>query len=218
MLYSQNVTEDTIVNSFGRKLINLCKNTGMRICNGRVEGNESGCFSFYNHLGSSVIDYVLVHKDSSNSISNMCVCDFNEWSDHAPIDFTVNCLLFDKNQRTDNNVSYTSFRWVANNLEQMKCELNEKMCDFHKNIDKIQAAETTVNEGLEYITSNLNTIFKPYCLRPLMFQIEKLKRSLFYNKSWFDNKCKSLYTADRNSLFVFSKDRCMSNRVRLVCR
>ena len=47
----------------------------------------------------------------------------------------------------------------------MKCELNEKMCDFHKNIDKIQAAEMTVNEGLEYITSNLNTIFKPYCCK-----------------------------------------------------
>ena len=66
----------------------------MRICNGRVAGNESGCFTFYNHLGSSVTDYVLVHKDSSKSISNMCVCDFTEWSDHAPIDFTVNCLQF----------------------------------------------------------------------------------------------------------------------------
>ena len=179
VIFPKRVTEDTIVNSFGRKLINLCKNTGMRICNGRVEGNESGCLTFYNHLGSSVIDYVLVHKDSSNSISHMCVCDFNEWSDHAPIDFTVNCLLFDKNQRTDNNVSHTSFRWVANNLEQMKCELNEKISDFHKNIDKIQAAEMTVNEGLEYITSNLNTSLNLIVVRPLMFQIEKLKRNLF---------------------------------------
>ena len=107
VIFPKRVTEDTIVNSFGSKLINVCKNTGMRICNGRVEGNASGWFTFYNHLGSSVIDYVLVHKESSNSISNMCVCNFNEWSDHAPIDFTVNCLPFDKNQRTHNNVSYT---------------------------------------------------------------------------------------------------------------
>ena len=48
-----------------------------------------------------------------------------------------------------------------------------------------------------------------------MFQIEKLKRNLFITP-WFDNKCKSLYTAYRNSLFVFSKDRCMSNKVILV--
>ena len=44
----------------------------------------------------------------------------------------------------------------------MKCELNQKIGDFQKNSDKIQAAEMSVNEGLEYITSNLNTIFKPY--------------------------------------------------------
>ena len=86
LTYDGDVTKDTIVNSFGRKFINLCKNTGLRICNDRVADNE---------IGSSVIDYVLVHKDSSNSISNMCVCDFNEWSDHVPIDFIVNCLLFE---------------------------------------------------------------------------------------------------------------------------
>ena len=91
------------------------------------------------------------------------------------------------------------------------------MCDFHKkNIDKIQAAEMTVNEGLEYITSNLNTIFKPYCCKTFNVSNRKTQAKPFYNKPWFDNKCKSLYTAYRNSLFVFSKDRCMSNRVRLV--
>ena len=50
VIFPKRVTEDTIVNSFGRTLINLCKNTGMRICNGRVASNESGCFAFY--LGS----------------------------------------------------------------------------------------------------------------------------------------------------------------------
>ena len=61
----------------------------------------------------------------------------------------------------------------------MKCELNEKISDFHKNIHKIQAAEMTVNEGLEYITSNLNTSLNLIVVRPLRFQIEKLKRNLF---------------------------------------
>ena len=74
----------------------------------------------------------------------------------------------------------------------------------------------TVNEGLEYITSNLNTIFKPYCCKTYNVSNRKAHAKRFYNKPWFDNKCKSLYTAYRNSLFVFSKDRSMSNRVRLV--
>ena len=90
------------------------------------------------------------------------------------------------------------------------CELTEKICDFHKNIDKIQVAEMTVNEGLEYITSNLNSIFKPYCCKTFNVSDRKAQAKPFYNKSWFDNKCKSLYTAYRNSSFVFSKDRCTS--------
>ena len=68
----------------------------------------------------------------------------------------------------------------------------------------------TVNEGLEYITSNLNTIFKPYCCKTFNVSNRKAQAKPFYGK------CKSLYTAYRNSLFVFSKNRCMGNRVRLV--
>ena len=74
----------------------------------------------------------------------------------------------------------------------------------------------TVNKGLEYITSNLNTIFKPYCCKTINVSNKKSQAKHFYNKPWFDNKCKRLYTAYQNCLFVFSKDRCTSNRVRLV--
>ena len=81
---------------------------------------------------------------------------------------------------------------------------------------KIQSAKMSVSKGLEYITSNLNTIFEPYCCKTFTVSNGRAHVKPFLNKSWFDNKCKSLYTAYRNSLFVFSKDRCMPNRVRLV--
>ena len=49
----------------------------------------------------------------------------------------------------------------------MKCHLNENISDFHthKNIAAIQAAGIYVNEALKYVTSNLNTSFKPYCFK-----------------------------------------------------
>ena len=43
---TKRVTEDTTVNSFGRQLINLCKNNGMRFCTGRVLGNQNGRITF----------------------------------------------------------------------------------------------------------------------------------------------------------------------------
>ena len=157
IIFPKRVTEDTIVNSFGKNFINICTNTGMRICNGREH------LTFYNHLGPVLSIRFLCTKIL---LIVFLICVFvilRIWSDHAPIAFTMNCLQFDNYQRTDNYVSYTTFRWDANNLEQMKCELNEKIGDFHKSIDKIQAAEMSVIEGLEYITSNLNTMFKPCC-------------------------------------------------------
>ena len=54
----------------------------------------------------------------------------------------------------------------------MKYELNEKIYDFHKNIDKIQAAEMTVNEGLEYTT------FKPYCCKTFNVSNKKAQANI----------------------------------------
>ena len=38
---------DRYVNSFGRKLLSLCKTTGLRILNGRHEGDKVGNFTFF---------------------------------------------------------------------------------------------------------------------------------------------------------------------------
>ena len=51
---------DGYVNSFGRKLLSLCKTTGLRILNGRHEGDKVGNFTFFGANGMSLIDYLLV--------------------------------------------------------------------------------------------------------------------------------------------------------------
>ena len=53
---------------------------------------------------------------------------------------------------------------------------------FHKNINQIQAAEMTVNEGLEYITSNLNTILKPYCCKTFNVSNRKAQAKPFFGQ------------------------------------
>lgn len=55
-------SEDKSCNNFGRKLPDLCKASGLRMCNGRAGIRVVGLL-FFNHLGSSVIDYVIVHND-----------------------------------------------------------------------------------------------------------------------------------------------------------
>ena len=55
----QRHSEDTKApNSFGQRILQLCKSYGLRICNGRF-GEDSGKITFNNKNGCSVIDYLL---------------------------------------------------------------------------------------------------------------------------------------------------------------
>ena len=67
-------TCDKEVNNYGKKLLELCKSTSLRICNGRVQPvMDTGNFTFISNMGSSVIDYVLV---SHSLLSNGCIKNF----------------------------------------------------------------------------------------------------------------------------------------------
>jgi len=50
---------DTKVNSFGRKLITLCKNADIAIMNGRIIGDLSGAYTCFQYNGKSLVDYAI---------------------------------------------------------------------------------------------------------------------------------------------------------------
>ena len=72
-------------NGQGLQLIDLCKMTSLRICNGRFLNTDS--FTYYGHGGNSVIDYLLCRYECFEMISSLRVSDFNEFSDHALLQF-----------------------------------------------------------------------------------------------------------------------------------
>ena len=81
--------EDKTINQFGRKLLSLCKASGLRILNGRHAGDRNGNITFYNANGTSLIDYVLVNDSCFNLIPKFESGNFNCFSDHSPICFTI---------------------------------------------------------------------------------------------------------------------------------
>ena len=57
---SQRYNMDTKANTYGKLLLELCKNnvTGLIIANGRIyQDKHRGSFTYYNRNGKSVIDY-----------------------------------------------------------------------------------------------------------------------------------------------------------------
>ena len=89
-------------------MLDLCKNTGLRICDDRLgEDCDKGDFTFNCRRGRSVVDYLL----SPQILLNL-IFDFQIWpkhieSDHRPITFTLQILSHftnEKSKPSDKNV------------------------------------------------------------------------------------------------------------------
>ena len=103
---------DKTVNGYGKKLIDLCKYTGLQICNGRL--NES-IYTCYRYNGESVVDYLLAPPGAFASIENFKVCDKTVYSDHSALSFSLTNRtngLHPVNKDTQQRCSYpVVYRW-----------------------------------------------------------------------------------------------------------
>ena len=73
-------------NSYGTKLLELCRDTPLRILNGRKLGDLLGYHTCYQYGGSSVVDYGLVSPDLYDQVPVFTVLPFDPTvSDHSPI-------------------------------------------------------------------------------------------------------------------------------------
>ena len=110
--FTRRNSEDKTVNQFGRKLLSLCKSSGLRIVNGRHTGDKNGSITFYNANGSSLIDYVLVHESCYQSIEQFQSGKFNCFSDHAPVCFSASFTKLNNiAKEITNEQTHTSTKW-----------------------------------------------------------------------------------------------------------
>ena len=80
------------VNNNGLLLLDFCKQTGMRIMNGRVGSDYGvGRYTFVGSRGSSLVDYALSSQDLFNYVKSFIIQELNILSDHCMIRF---CLEF----------------------------------------------------------------------------------------------------------------------------
>ena len=80
--------KDHVIDSYGKRLIELCKTTNLLIANGRLGSDKGiGEFTFYGQNGCSAVDYLLLSLLDFETISHFNVCETTEFSDHAGITF-----------------------------------------------------------------------------------------------------------------------------------
>ena len=112
LLCKHRLNNDKVTNTYGRKLIDLCRNNEMAILNGRVriDGNlnRSNCYTCIRYNGSSVVDYVIAQIEALKIMTNFEVLEKLVESDHTPLSLTLEMVL-DKprtEQRRERHVPY----------------------------------------------------------------------------------------------------------------
>ena len=85
-------SEDTVLNSFGEKLLNICTTFGLNILNGVCNGDLQDRYTFISNSGNSVNDYFMVSEDLFALIQHdcrLCIMERIE-SDHLPLELHTN--------------------------------------------------------------------------------------------------------------------------------
>jgi hypothetical protein len=154
-------SSDSIINTNGKKILSLCNDFQFEILNGAQRGDFSGNITFSNHLGQSVIDYVLAGLNATQYVAKLDILNQLE-SDHMPLSVTLKL-----NDISSTHVSRLApkMRWLPSRISQYQGNLN--------NILRYQNPVTL---------NSLNNIIIAASVKPTFSVIHK-------KSAWFDHEC-----------------------------
>ena len=108
---NEKFSEDKIVNVQGRRLLDFCKMSSLRILNGRMGVDyHIGRITCVTYNGQSLVDYVLSSPSLMQSISSFDVLSQTLYSDHNPIVFSVQSSFTKLIQEEPQSVSKMCWR------------------------------------------------------------------------------------------------------------
>ena len=206
-------------NGQGLQLIDLCKMTSLRICNGRFLNTDS--FTYYGHGGNSVIDYLLCRYESFEMISSLRVSDFNEFSDHALLQFEIAV-----NKNIGVNHDYKQIRqgskieWKEDKIHEFRRgiiadlpQFNELLLnDEQESIDR-ENIDNLVEKFVNLINKSSHPLFKKdtYTRK----KTGRITRSAFIQSEWFDEDCRVKKGEYIECLKQFNQCKSTENRTKL---
>ena len=188
--YLSRASCDNKCNSFGLRLIELCKSLCLRVVNGRLYHDfDVGAYTFVNNNGASVVDYLLTNECNFSCISDFYIHSLNEWSDHTPLSFSIRCKNWSENTRDYESVKH---KWNASHRDAFRTGLLTKagLLDTltssldTNNVQSVNEVGNSVNAILQEVADPL---FEKHvvCSNIVSFS----PSSCVNNAEWFDIEC-----------------------------
>ena len=178
------VSRDTVRNNFGNKLLQLCRNNNLYICNGRVNGDATGALTC---IRGSVIDYLICNLEGLLFVNNFHVHDYSPlFSDvHCAISFNINVS---HNTSHNSSIDFVHKKWepakkdsFINNIDSnMVNELNRLLDNSHN---------LPLNENqIDFFAESIKNIFQKSVQKSFK-KYTVVSKKVKHPKPWFGLQC-----------------------------
>ena len=209
-VYDQNLPRNNLdpklINNSGKHLLNLCKETGLRILNGRTIGDLSGKYTCITYNGCSVVDYMLVSTDLLDFVGYFEVHDFTSLSNHCPI----SCSLM--TGFTSQIINKCQLDPLPNKFiwNQEAVDLYVQNSNSIESKDKFKMFLQTNFTNSDEAVAEFNSILHNNALQSAKLvkkvPIIKLQKKNPKQKPWFSESCRELRNTVKNYEKLINKN------------
>ena len=177
---------DNVCNRFGDCLLDLCKSVDFRIVNGRLF-TDTHKMTCYTANGESVVDYVVTSQQNFEQFSDMRVQNFNEFSNHAPISFSL------KINTARSSTAVPTYKKVNKWDENLKNDFTNILRQDIILLNNFMISNDNVDENVHFFTNFVTTRAKAFFEKNVKISQEcKFNCSNSNNRqAWFDEDCKN---------------------------
>ena len=211
------------VNNNGLLLLDFCKQTGVRIMNGRVGSHRGvGKYTFVGSRGSSVVDYVLTSQELFNLIEDFDVQEPNIMSDHCLVNFSFNFNIQcsnDARPECDKKVT-GKYAW---NPEFKAHFVNSLQLDSTK--DRLNILDSKISESssdedvttcLSDFSNIINDIAEPIFKRTKPKDWEHEEFSNSNANPWYNDECRGKKFVFLHTLNAYRESQTDETRTAMV--
>jgi exonuclease III len=200
-LLSRKSCDDTCkIDVHGREILDLCKETGLRILNGRKFGDIKGNFTCVTPRGKSVIDYALADYEIYNNIKYFSVNgNLNGLSDHCKIELCIRGNFKRVTEPTVKHKMLPKVKWNDDRKVKYIEHINEPGVS-----EKIVLIRHLIEESTKSVDDILDLIYDSFDgIMKTVFPVKKhtQNKKKVMRKKWYDKDCNR-----------------MKNEVKYLCR
>ena len=183
---TRNSMDKSNVCSRGRKLLEICVASRIRILNGRCIGDSFGGFTSFQPNGNSVIDYLICDEDNVVNIRYLKLLGFiGNVSDHICISFSMNCnYLCQNNKLCKKNIDAPlPYIWDESSIFQYQSQLSSE--SIKCKIAELVRKPLLEREGLNNYLLKLNDVYVSAASNALKRTKKKQGKMNGSHKKWF---------------------------------